>query len=138
VEDHVVTQPFPYTELPWVYNCCDVVIYPTIGEEPFGLVPVEGMACAKPVVVTRSGGMVESVVDQETGFIIEKRNPEVLAEKILALLKDKDLARRMGDNGRQRAIDVFSRQRMAADTAELYRKAMEKHAGKAAGNKTAE
>lgn len=127
LEDHVVTQPFPYTELPWVYNCCDVVIYPTIGEEPFGLVPVEGMACAKPVVVTRSGGMVESVVDQETGFIIEKRNPEVLAEKILKLLKDPDLAREMGSRGRQRAIDVFSRQRMAADTAELYRKALEAH-----------
>ena len=50
----VALQSQVYLELPWVYNYCNVVIYPTIGEEPFGLVPVEGMACAKPVVVTRS------------------------------------------------------------------------------------
>jgi len=124
LEDNVITQPFPYIELPWVYNFCDAVIYPTIGEEPFGLVPVEGMACAKPVVVTRSGGMVESVVDGETGFIIEKRNPELLAQKIIQLLEDKDLAARLGQNGRQRALEVFSRDRMARETVALYRRAL--------------
>ena len=124
LQDNVVTQPFPYVELPWVYNFCDVVIYPTIGEEPFGLVPVEGMACGKPVVVTRSGGMVESVVDGETGFIIDKRDPEALAEKILLLLKDRALADRLGLQGRRRATTVFSCDRMARQTAELYRAAM--------------
>ena len=123
LQDNVVTQPFPYMELPWVYNFCDVVIYPTIGEEPFGLVPVEAMACGKPTVVTRSGGMVESVVDGETGYIIAKRDPEALAEKIIVLLKDKELARRLGRQGRQRAVEAFSRDRMARDTVALYRRA---------------
>lgn len=127
LQDNIVTQPFPYTELPWVYNYCDVVIYPTIGEEPFGLVPVEAMACGKPVVVTRSGGMVESVVDQETGYIIDKRDPDTLAEKIVTLLTDKELAAEMGRKGRERAVDTFSRDRMARDTADLYRQAIEKH-----------
>jgi len=124
LHDNIVTQSFPYVELPWVYNYCDVVTYPTIGEEPFGLVPVEGMACGKPVVVTRSGGMVESVVDGETGFIIEKRDPEALAEKILLLLKDKELAARIGRRGRQRAVKVFSRDRMARETVALYEEAL--------------
>jgi glycosyltransferase involved in cell wall biosynthesis len=131
LEKNVVTQPFPYLELPWVYNYCDVVTYPTIGEEPFGLVPVEGMACGKPVVVSRSGGMVESVIDGETGFIIEKRDSEALAEKIMALLKDQDLAARIGQRGRERAVEVFSRERMAHETVTLYREAVER--GKARG-----
>ena len=137
LQDNIVTQPFPYVELPWVYNCCEVVIYPTIGEEPFGLVPVEGMACGKPVVVTRSGGMVESVVDGETGFIIDKRDPEALAEKLLLLLRDKELAGRLGRNGRQRATTVFTCDRMARETAALYRSALAlgaKRAGAAAAS----
>jgi glycosyltransferase involved in cell wall biosynthesis len=125
--DNIVTQPFPYPELPWVYNYADIVIYPTIGEEPFGLVPVEGMACAKPVVVTPSGGMVESVIDGETGFFIPKKDSSALADCLIQLLSDDDLARRIGENGRKRAVEVFSRERMARDTAGLYEKAVEIH-----------
>ncbi len=127
LQDNIVTQPFPYVELPWVYNYCNVVIYPTIGEEPFGLVPVEAMACAKPTVVTRSGGMVESVVDGETGYIIEKRDPDTLAEKILALLQDQHLAEDLGRKGRRRAVEVFSRERMARDTVTVYQAALANH-----------
>jgi len=121
LQDAVITQPFPYLELPWVYNHCDVVVYPTIGEEPFGLVPVEGMACAKPVIVSRSGGLPESVVDGETGFIIEKEDVEALADRICLLLGDSDLAARMGAAGRRRATTAFTRERMAEETADLYR-----------------
>ena len=120
LKKNVITQSFSYMELPWVYNYCDVVVYPTIGEDPFGLVPVEGMACGKTVVVTRSGGLVESVIDGETGFIIEKRDAQALAEKISLLLRDKDLAQRMGQAGRKHASEKFSRERMAREVAELY------------------
>ncbi|MBU4199880.1 MAG: glycosyltransferase family 4 protein, partial [Kiritimatiellae bacterium] len=120
LSNNIIFQPFSYLELPWIYNCCDIIIYPTIGEEPFGLVPIEGMACAKPVIVTRSGGMVESVLDGQTGFVIEKENPELLAEKILILLRDKELAARMGQNGRRWVTTEFSRERMARETVVLY------------------
>jgi len=131
LQDNVVTQPFPYMELPWVYNYCDVVIYPTIGEEPFGLVPVEAMACGKPTVVTRSGGMVESVVDGHTGYIIGKRDPETLAERICRLLDNRELSQRLGRQGRKRAVEVFSRDRMARDTVALYNQAIEAGAQRA-------
>jgi glycosyltransferase involved in cell wall biosynthesis len=127
LQEHIITQPFPYLELPWVYNYCDVVVYPTIGEEPFGLVPVEAMACGKPVVVSRSGGMVESVVDGQTGFIIEKRDAGALAEKVTLLLKDKALARKLGRAGRERAVEVFSRERMTRDTVQVYEQAVARH-----------
>jgi len=98
--------------------------YPTIGEEPFGLVPLEGMACGKPVVVTASGGLVESVIDQKTGFIIKKRDPEMLAEKIALLLEDNELARKMGQAGRRHVAQNFSRERMTDETIELYQEAL--------------
>ncbi len=125
LSDNVIIQSFPYMELPWVYNYCDVVTYPTIGEEPFGLVPVEAMACAKPVVVTPSGGIVESVLDEETGFFVPKRDADALAEKIALLLRDKELAARLGEAGRKRAVEVFSRERMTQDTVSVYERAIE-------------
>ncbi|MFQ5834812.1 MAG: glycosyltransferase family 4 protein [bacterium] len=124
LEDNIITQSFNYPDLPGIYNCCDVVIYPTIGEEPFGLVPLEGMACGKPVVVTKSGGLVESVIDRKTGFVIEKRDPKTLAEKIELLLKDKKLARQMRKAGRRHVVENFSCQRMTQELIELYEEAL--------------
>jgi len=118
--DHVITQPFPYLELPWVYNECEIVTYPTIGEEPFGLVPVEAMACAKPTVVSHSGGLPESVVDGETGYIIPKEDTEALTDRLSRLLADEELRERMGRAGRRRATEVFTRERMAREVVETY------------------
>jgi len=120
LKEHVVTQSFPYLELPTVYNHCQVVIYPTIGDEPFGLVPVEAMACAKPVIITKSGGLVESVIDGVAGFIIEKGDVNALAEKICFLLRDKEQAQRMGAAGRQHVQKHFSRERMVRQLTSLY------------------
>ncbi len=120
LEDNIITQPFPYLELPWVYNECDIVIYPTIGEEPFGLVPVEAMACGKPTVVSRSGGLPESVVDGETGYIIEKEDTDALIDRLDTLLEDEQLREEMGEAGRTRACEVFTCERMACEVLETY------------------
>jgi glycosyltransferase involved in cell wall biosynthesis len=120
LKDNVITQPFPYLDLPGVYNHCQVVIYPTIGEEPFGLVPVEAMACEKPVIVTKSGGLVESVINGETGFIIDKGDVAALAEKICNLLRDKDTARHLGKAGRKHVLKHFNRARMAHEMVDIY------------------
>lgn len=124
LEDNIITQPFPYLELPWVYNECEIVIYPTIGEEPFGLVPVEAMACAKPTVVSRSGGLPESVIDGETGYIIEKEDTEALIDRLSRLLADQELSEEMGRAGRERASEVFTRERMALEVIETYEAAI--------------
>lgn len=126
LQKQVIVQSFPYLELPKVYNHCQVVIYPTIGEEPFGLVPVEAMACAKPVVVTKSGGLVESVIDGVTGFIIEKRDVNTLAEKICLLLRDEKLAQQMGEAGHRHVEEHFSRERMVHQVNTLYQKVVSK------------
>ncbi len=121
LQNNVITQSFPYVELPWVYNYSDVVVYPTVGEEPFGLVPVEAMACAKPVIVSHSGGLVESVVHGKTGYVIEKRDTEAVARHIVELLANPEQARQLGRQGRDHAARLFSRQRMVRDLVTAYR-----------------
>ncbi len=78
------------------------------------------MACGRPVVVSRSGGLIESVIDGVTGFIIDKRDPEALADRLALLLEDKALARKMGAAGRRHAVEMFTRERMAREVVALY------------------
>lgn len=122
LEEHVHIGTYDHDDIPRLTALSDVVIYTTVGEEPFGLVPVEAMACAVPVVVTDSGGLTESVVDGETGFVItkdEERVPGELADRVVALLEDDELAADFGRRGRERAEDVFDKARMARDFIDL-------------------
>lgn len=119
---HVYIGTYNHEDIPRLDALSDVVIYTTIGEEPFGLVPVEGMACGVPVVVTDSGGLTESVVDGDTGFVItkdEEKLPGELAGRVIELLEDEALAEEMGRRGRQRVEDKFDKARMARDFIEL-------------------
>lgn len=69
--------------------------------EGFGLVYLEAGAAGTPVVGTRSGGVPSAVLDGETGLLVEEEDFEAAASAIVRLLKDRDLARRLGANGRQ-------------------------------------
>jgi glycosyltransferase involved in cell wall biosynthesis len=97
-----------YPDMPNLYAKADVVVYPTVGEEPFGLVPIEAMACGRPVVATNSGGLVESVVDGATGYVVERGSVAALADAMEALATSPDLRRQMGVAGRQHVLAHFS------------------------------
>ncbi len=116
LEKNVHIGKYEFSDLPELTAISDVVIYTTIGDEPFGLCPVEAMACGVPAVITRSGGLVESIIDGETGFIIEKDEktvPRQLAQKIITIFSDPELAKKMGRAGRERAVNLFDKKRMA-------------------------
>ena len=122
LEKNVHIGAYSYSDIPRLTRLADVVIYTTIGDEPFGLVPVEAMASGVPAIVTRSGGLVEGVVDGETGFIIDKDEqsiPTQLADKVMELFSHEELAQDMGLAGRKRALEVFGKKRMAADLIHL-------------------
>ncbi len=121
---NVIPHSFDYFDLPRAYAMADVVIYPTTGEEPFGLVPLEAMASGRPVIVSKSGGLVESVVDGVTGYVVAKERPDQLADRITRLLGDADLRRKMGREGRRHVERNFSRRRMTDETVDLYHAAM--------------
>ncbi|MBN1678565.1 MAG: glycosyltransferase family 4 protein, partial [Candidatus Thermoplasmatota archaeon] len=87
-------------ELVSFYNRAALVLFaPYL--EPFGLVPLEAMACGTPVVAVREGGVKESVVDGETGILTE-RDERKFSEAASALLADKERCGAMG----RRAIEV--------------------------------
>lgn len=89
--------------------------------EPFGIMNLEAMACETPVVSTKVGGIKDAVVDGETGILVAPERPDEIAEAVNKILADKDLAGKMGKNGRKRVEAAFSWKRIAEKTYALYR-----------------
>ncbi len=82
--------------------------------ESYGMVNVEAMASGKPVVSTRRGGPAETVADGETGYLVDPRDADGLADRVITLLRDPALRQRMGEAGRARVQRLFSAATMAA------------------------
>ncbi|BAY77634.1 group 1 glycosyl transferase [Nostoc linckia NIES-25] len=99
--DAVQFLAFHRSEIASAYRASDLVWYPTIDDEPFGLVPLEAMACAIPLIVSRSGGMVETVVDGETGLIVDKNDHNALANAAIRILADETLRTRIVKQGQE-------------------------------------
>ena len=102
------------------YYNADVFAFPPIWNEGFGCTPVEAMAAGTPVVATRSGGIVETVRDRETGFLVEKNDCRALAEAILKLLENNALRESMGRAARQQALERFRWDRIVAAMHDRY------------------
>jgi len=81
---------------------------------------MEYMALGKPVVATRDGGTTELVFDRKTGFLVNTRDEKEMYRKIKKLLDDKDLAMRMGNNGKERIFAKFSLEKMTNSFVCLY------------------
>jgi glycosyltransferase involved in cell wall biosynthesis len=88
-----------------LYYDADVFVFPPIWNEAFGVTPLEAMAAGVPVAVSRCGGIVETVQDEKTGFIVDPGDAAALAEVMLQLLEDDALREKMGRAGRQRALE---------------------------------
>lgn len=120
--EHSVTfhSYLPHKEIVSYYQRADVVVNPSLSET-FGISIVEGMACAVPVVGTSVGGMLDTVVD-DVGRLVPPEDPQRLAEAICDVLQDRALARRMGANGRHRALTKFTWSARAHRLLEVYRR----------------
>ena len=88
--------------------------------EPFGIVPLEAMACGVPVVASAVGGMIDTVVYDSTGLHVPPRDPERLAEVLGSLLGDPDRRERLGRGGVQRTRRLYDWNRIAAATLDVY------------------
>ena len=94
--------------------------------EPFGIVPLEAMACGVPVVAAAVGGMVDTVVDGVTGVHVPPRDPERLAEALRSLLADEERRAAFGAAGVERARRRYGWPRVAAATLDVYARVAER------------
>ncbi|MGV0656103.1 glycosyltransferase [Mycolicibacterium thermoresistibile] len=106
-------------DMPAVLRSADVVAC-TPWYEPFGIVPLEAMACGVPVVAAAVGGMLDTVVHDVTGRLVPPRRPAELADTINQLLRDSFLRQSLGAAGRDRARARYSWDRVATDTQRIY------------------
>lgn len=106
-------------ELPSLMRSSDAVVcFPWY--EPFGLVPLEAMACGVPVVAASVGGLIDTVVDDVTGLRVPPGDRSALGASLRRLLGDTELRHRLGQGGVQRARSRFGWARVARATAEIY------------------
>lgn len=106
------------------YYESDIFAFPPVWEEGCGIPPIEAMAAGLPVAGTRSGGLLETVQEGETGFLVEKNDAAALARQILRLVQDDDLRERMGRAARRHALNVFSWERIAGQVEAQYQAAL--------------
>jgi len=106
LEERVIFMGFRYDALNILYSS-DLLVLPSLNE-PFGRVVLEAMACKKPVIAVNKGGPSEVVRDEKTGFLVPPRDPKAIAEKILFLYVNKEVAREMGKEGYRIFIKDFN------------------------------
>jgi glycosyltransferase involved in cell wall biosynthesis len=100
------------TDIPRLLAAADVLTQPTATAEPFGRTIVEGMAAGIPVVATAAGGPLDIVDDGKTGLLAPPGEAAPLADAVIRLLSDKDLARQIASNARAAAFERFSLDRV--------------------------
>ncbi|GAB4427986.1 MAG: hypothetical protein Kow0031_08110 [Anaerolineae bacterium] len=110
----------PDNKLDDLYRVCDLFVAPSLYES-FGLIFLEAMNHARPVVGCRVGGPAEIVAHGETGLLVPPESPAELAAAIIKLLAQPLTRREMGLAGRQRLLQSFTYQQMAAQYVQFYR-----------------
>jgi D-inositol-3-phosphate glycosyltransferase len=88
--------------------------------EPFGIVPLEAMACGVPVIASTVGGLIDTVVDGVTGVHVPPRRPERVAEALRRMLADADLRRSLGKGGVARSRSRYGWDSIAGATLSMY------------------
>jgi glycosyltransferase involved in cell wall biosynthesis len=95
--------------------------------EPFGLVPLEAMACGKPVVGIDEGGVKESIVDTFTGVLVD-RNPQAFGAAIQFLLENPSLVAQYSENSRKHVLANWSWERSVSQLEHYLHEIAIKHA----------
>ena len=110
-------------ELYTMYRCADIAVFPST-YEPFGLVAIEGMYAGTPIVVSDIGGLNEIVEHGVTGMKSYAGNPNSIADSILALLFDYQLAYNIAKNGKAKIKEIYNWTKIAQDTHFIYQKSI--------------
>ena len=125
--DVVFTGFVTQEELPRYYQTADIFCAPATGQESFGIVLLEAMAAAKPIVASKIPGYASVVEDGNQGFLVEPKDESALAEALVCLLRDKDLRQAIGQRGWQKVQD-YSWKRVAQKVLAYYERLLSESA----------
>ena len=120
LENHVMLTGFR-SDVANLLRCSDVVVLCSQTESA-PLTLLEGMSCGLPVIATSVGGIPEIVDDGVNGFLVQPKNPEAIAEKILELNADPGLRRRLGETARERVLERYTAEKVVGQYLEIYEK----------------
>jgi glycosyltransferase involved in cell wall biosynthesis len=115
----IFTGGVPHDRIPRLIRSADIVVC-TPWYEPFGIVPLEAMACGVPVIASAVGGLTDTVVHGETGLHVPPRNPGSVADAARTLLADAALRAQFGRAGVRRVRRWYDWDRVAAQTEAVY------------------
>jgi glycosyltransferase involved in cell wall biosynthesis len=105
-----------------IYRALDVVVHASTQPEPFGLTIVEAMACAKPVIVARTGGAAELFRPDHDAVGVPPGDDAALATAIQELIAHPERRQLLGNQARQTAVERFSRQRLGREVLAVYQR----------------
>lgn len=120
IEDVIFCGSVPRDEMPAYYNACDVFVMPALGFESFPLAVVEAMACGKPVIASRIGGIPTAIDHGRDGILVRAGDVGALAEALSALLKDTERSRELGNNARRKAEERFGHEQMVESVIQVF------------------
>lgn len=109
------------TDVSKAINKMDIFVVPSILES-FGVAAVEAMACEIPVIVSDADGLKEVVINNETGFVVPKKDYKVIAEKLKELILDEELRIKFGKNGRERVLELYDWNNNVDNMIKIYNK----------------
>ena len=109
-------------QIPDLLNEATIVLIPSRCREAFSQVAVEAAQMGRPVVAAATGGLREVVLEGETGLLVEMANAPALAAAVETLLVDPERTGKMGENGRKRALTLFTPERMILEYESLYQR----------------
>ena len=116
------------TEVPAFLSQQDVFVVPSrFDSESFGVAAVEAQACAVPIIVSNVGGLPEVVKHEVTGLVIDKENPDKLAQALLQLCDDKELREKFGQAGRERVKSLYDWNQNVAQMIDIYAQVKNDH-----------
>ncbi|MEM2351113.1 MAG: glycosyltransferase family 4 protein, partial [Thermoproteota archaeon] len=125
-EKVIFTGRISRNEVPYYYAMSDIVVVPSL-QEAFGLVISEAMSSGKPVIGSKVGGIPDQIIHGYNGFLVQPRNPEEIAEKIVWLIENPEKAKQMGRNGRILAEEKFNIDRRIDRIIQLYKEVLRKY-----------
>jgi glycosyltransferase involved in cell wall biosynthesis len=123
-DDTIFTGFVQNNEIQKYHNIIDIFIVASL-EESFGVAALEASSCGNPVVASNVGGLPEVVDQNKTGFLVEKENPDSIAEAIGKLIESPNLRSDMGKKGRQKVIDEYDWNNSVSKLISIYNSILE-------------